>query len=61
MALCNVFGELALEGTQEEIRDILMEQQYVLLGEILKELRIMNIHLAHLSDQKVSEEDLYVD
>lgn len=53
MALRNLFGDVALESTQVDINLTHGE----LLLEILVQLRIMNIHLAAVSGEKVSEHD----
>lgn len=54
MALRNLFGDVALEETQLEGN---LTQQDLLI-EVVKQLKIMNIHLAHLSDQSVRDEDV---
>jgi len=48
--LVNAFGKITLEETQTDNRE--------LLEEILLQLRIMNIHLQHLTDQTVRREDV---
>jgi len=48
--LVNAFGKITLEETQTDNRE--------LLEEILLQLRIMNIHLQHLTDQIVRREDV---
>ena len=54
MGLRNLFGDVALEATQLE-GNLTQED---LLIEVVKQLKIMNIHLAHLSDQTVRDEDV---
>lgn len=54
MALRNLFGEVALEETQKEAAFT----QEDLLIDILRQLKIMNLHLAHLSDQRIQIEDI---
>lgn len=54
MALRNLFGDVALEETQLEGN---LTQQDLLI-EVVKQLKIMNLHLAHLSDQTVRDEDV---
>jgi len=54
MALRNLFGEVALETTQEDIALLHGE----LLHKILIELKRMNVHLAHLTDQNVTDADV---
>ena len=53
MALRNIFGDVALESTQIETNishgDLLLE--------VLKQLRMMNIHLAAISGEKVDTQD----
>lgn len=53
MALRNLFGDVALEATQLDINLSHGE----LLGEILQQLRITNIHLAAISGEKVDTQD----
>lgn len=56
MALRNLFGEIALESSQKDTQELLVE--------ILTELKIMNLHLEHISDQRINraevEEELNV-
>ena len=54
MGLRNLFGEIALESTQMENG----QDEQDLLLDILRQLKIMNVHLAHLSDQTVRIEDI---
>lgn len=54
MALRNLFGDIALEATQKETG----QDQQDLLIDILRQLKIMNVHLAHISDQRVQIEDI---
>jgi len=64
MALCNPFGALSLEATQEEIRDLIAngaDQQTIIMASLLLEMKIMNLHLSHITDQRFREEDTYVD
>lgn len=61
MALCNAFGELSLEETQQEIKQLLVENHNdsdLLLASILRELKMMNMHLSHLTDQRILEDDI---
>lgn len=53
MALRNLFGDVALEVTQ--LNTNLSHGE--LLGEILQQLRITNIHLAAISGEKVDTQD----
>lgn len=48
--LVNAFGAITLEETQEDNRE--------LLEEILLQLKIMNVHLQHLTDQVIRDEDI---
>ena len=54
MALRNLFGEIALEETQKEAAFT----QEDLLIDILRQLKIMNVHLTKLSDEHVRVEDI---
>ena len=54
MGLRNLFGEIALESTQMENG----QDEQDLLLDILRQLKIMNVHLSHLSDQTVRIEDI---
>lgn len=54
MALRNLFGDVALEATQLE-GNLTQED---LLIEVVKQLKIMNLHLAHMSDQTVRDEEV---
>jgi hypothetical protein len=54
MALRNLFGEVALEGTQLEAA---LTQEDLLI-DILRQLKIMNLHLAHISDQHITVDDI---
>jgi len=54
MGLRNAFGDIALEETQKEIGFT----QEDLLIDILRQLKIMNMHLAHISDQRIQIEDI---
>jgi hypothetical protein len=54
MALRNLFGDVALEATQLEGN---LTQEDLLL-EVVKQLKIMNLHLAHMSDQMVRDEEV---
>ena len=54
MGLRNAFGDIALEETQKEIGFT----QEDLLIDILRQLKIMNMHLAHISDQRIKIEDI---
>lgn len=49
--LVNVFGGVATEQTQEE--------NVELMRELLVQIKILNIHMQTLSDQKVLVEDVY--
>lgn len=48
--LVNLFGETATEETQLD--------QLVLLKDLLIQIKILNVHMAKLSDEKVSIEDV---
>lgn len=54
MGLRNLFGEVALEETQLDIR----LDHGDLLVEILQQLRIMNVHLSAISGEKVDTKDI---
>ena len=54
MGLRNMFGDVALESTQLETNLSHGE----LLLEVLKQLRIMNMHLSAISGEKVNEHDI---
>lgn len=54
MGLRNAFGDIALESTQRENGQDAQD----LLLDILRQLKIMNMHLAHLSDQRIKIEDI---
>lgn len=54
MGLRNAFGDIALEETQKEIGFT----QEDLLIDILRQLKVMNMHLAHISDQRIKIEDI---
>lgn len=54
MSLRNLFGEVATEETLQEARFT----QEDLLIDILRQLKVMNMHLAHLSDQRIKIEDI---
>lgn len=54
MALVNMFGKTALEETQKDIELLHGE----LLRDILIELKKLNVHMAHLSDQNVTDQDV---
>lgn len=59
MALCNPFGELSLEATQQEIKSLLADggtASDIALIKILHEMRIMNLHLSHITDQRFVED-----
>ena len=48
--LVNAFGKITLEETQTDNRE--------LLEEILLQLKIMNVHLQYLTDERVRREDI---
>jgi len=48
--LVNAFGKINLEETQVDNRDLLLE--------ILKQLKIMNIHLESITDQRILDHDI---
>lgn len=54
MALVNMFGNVALESTQSEINIDHGE----MLVQILRELKVMNQHLAAISGERVSDIDI---
>ena len=54
MGLRNLFGEVALEETQRELG---LTQEDLLI-DILRQLKIMNLHLAHISDQRITVDDI---
>jgi hypothetical protein len=63
MALCNPFGELSLEATQQEIKNLIergADDTTIIMAELLRELKIMNLHLSHLTDQRILEDDVNV-
>ena len=50
MGLRNLFGDISLEDTQVELREALQE--------IVIQLKIMNVHLEHISEQHVLRADV---
>ena len=48
--LVNAFGKITLEDTQIDNRELLIA--------ILHELRIMNVHLQSITDERVRPEDV---
>lgn len=54
MALVNMFGKVALEDTQLDIK---LEHGEILM-EVLLELRKINMHLAHMTDQHITDQDV---
>lgn len=59
MALCNPFGELSLEATQLEIKELIANggtATDITLLKILHEMKIMNLHLMHITDQRFVED-----
>lgn len=53
MALVNLLGEIALENTQLDSQQVLVE--------ILLQLRMMNLHLSKLTDEKITRNDVQGD
>lgn len=53
MALVNLLGEIALENTQLDSQQVLVE--------ILLQLRMMNLHLSKLTDEKITSNDVQGD
>lgn len=53
MALVNLFGGINLEDTQVDNRQLLMA--------ILLELRKMNAHMEHITDQHITDEDFEIE
>ena len=53
MALVNLLGDLSLEDTQLDIQQVLVE--------ILLQLRIMNLHLSKLTDERITRNDVQGD
>lgn len=51
--LINLFGETATEGTQLD--------QLLLLKDLLIQIKILNVHMAKLSDENVTVEDVALD
>ena len=61
MALCNPFGELSLESTQKEIKNLIengADQQTLLMAELVLQMKIMNLHLSHITDQRFIEDEV---
>ena len=56
MALCNPLGDLNLESTQQELLIELIRAH----ERLLRELKIMNLHLAKMSDERINEEEVDV-
>lgn len=54
MGLRNLFGEIALEETQ--VTNRLTQEE--MLAQILIELRKLNLHMTHISDQRITNEDI---
>ena len=50
MALVNMFGGINLEDTQVDNRELLLA--------ILLELKKLNAHMAHMTDQHITDEDV---
>ena len=64
MALCNPLGPLSLEATQVEIRNLIengADQQTILMAELLQQMKIMNLHLSHITDQRFIEDEANAD
>lgn len=57
MALRNLFGDVALEDTQLDIK---LDHGELLL-EMVKQLRIMNLHLQAISGEKIDSHDVQED
>ena len=53
MALVNLLGEIALEDTQLDSQQVLVE--------ILLQLRMLNLHMAKLTDEKITRNDVQGD
>ena len=53
MALVNLLGEIALEDTQLDSQQVLVE--------ILIQLRMLNLHMAKLTDEKITRNDVQGD
>lgn len=53
MALVNLLGDLSLEDTQLDSQQVLVE--------ILLQLRIMNLHLSKLTDERITRNDVQGD
>ena len=51
--LINLFGETATEETQLD--------QLLLLKDLLIQIKILNVHMAKLSDERVTVEDVTLD
>jgi len=58
MALKNAFAEIATENTLEEIRLEAINEHRMLLQDILKELKILNLHMSVMRDEELTDEDL---
>jgi len=54
VALVNMFGKVALEETQLDIK---LDHGEILM-EVLLELRKINMHLAHMTDQHITDQDV---
>ena len=53
MALVNLLGEIALEDTQLDSQQVLVE--------ILIQLRMLNLHMTKLTDEKITRNDVQGD
>ena len=53
MALVNLLGEIALEDTQLDSQQVLVE--------ILIQLRMLNLHMSKLTDEKITRNDVQGD
>ena len=53
MALVNLLGEIALEDTQLDSQQVLVE--------ILVQLRMLNLHMTKLTDEKITRNDVQGD
>tara|TARA_R110000822_G_scaffold29647_4_gene86986 strand:- start:238 stop:432 length:195 start_codon:yes stop_codon:yes gene_type:complete len=58
MGLRNAFADVATEVTLEQILIDQITKQESLLGEILTQLKIMNLHLSQINDEEFVTDDL---
>ena len=58
MGLRNAFADIATEVTVDEIKIDQLTKQRELLEQILMQIKIMNLHLAQITDEEFVADDL---